>query len=87
MSGGWKAPPQLKEPYSNWKTELEIWQNFTDIPALKQGGALFLSLPNPSPARDAVLELGSAAINSASAVADITAKLDTLFLKDDNVTE
>ena len=85
MAGGWKAPPQLKEPYSSWKTELEIWQNFTDIPEKKQGGALFLSLPNPSSARDAVLELGSAVINAEDAITKITAKLDTLFLKDDNV--
>ena len=81
----WKAPPKLKEPYVSWKEELLIWQNFTEVDAKKQGSAIFLSLPNPSSARDAVLELGAATINGDAAVAAIIAKLDTLFLKDDNV--
>ena len=85
MSSDWKAPPKLKEPYSDWKVELEIWQNFTSVEKGKQGGAVFLSLPNPSSARDAVLQLGSAVINSETAVAQITAKLDTLFLTDTNI--
>ena len=55
----WKAPPQLREPYASWKEELKIWQTFTDLKPEKQGGALFLSLPNPSNARDAALELGA----------------------------
>ena len=81
----WKAPPKLKEPYVSWKEELLIWQNFTEVDAKKQGSAIFLSLPNPSSARDAVLELGATTINGAGAVAAILKKLDTLFLKDDNV--
>ena len=85
MSSSWKAPPKLKEPYSTWKTEIEIWKNFTDIDEEKQGGALFLSLPDPSSARDAALELGPTIINSPEGVKGILAKLDTLFLKDDNV--
>ena len=85
MSSNWKAPPKLKEPYASWKAELEIWQNFTEIEPKKQGAALFLSLPNPSSARDAVLELGPAAINQDTGVKSIIDKLDSLFLKDDNV--
>ena len=83
MSSNWKAPPKLKEPYASWKAELEIWQNFTEIEPKKQGAALFLSLPNPSSARDAVLELGPAAINKDTGVKSIIDKLDSLFLKDD----
>ena len=85
MSSNWKAPPKLKEPYTSWKAELEIWQNFTEIEKKKQGAALFLSLPDPSSARDAVLELGAPVINSDTGVASIIAKLDTLFLKDENI--
>ena len=80
----WKAPPSLKEPYTKWKDELSIWQNFTDIEESKQGSALFLSLP-PGNARDAVLELGPTAINGKDGVDKIIGKLDSLFLKDDNV--
>ena len=75
----------LREPYISWKDELKIWQNFTDIDAKKQGGAVFLSLPNPSSARDAVLELGPTVINGDDAVTKIIEKLDTLFLKDSNI--
>ena len=81
----WKAPPALKEPYTAWKEELKIWENFTEIPKAKQGGALFLSLPNPSNARDAVLELGAASINTENGVELITKKLDTIYLKDKNI--
>ena len=63
MSSNWKAPPRLKEPYISWKEELAIWEAFTDLDKKKQGPALFLSLPNPSSARDAVLELGATVIN------------------------
>ena len=85
MTSSWKAPPKLREPYISWKDELKIWQNFTDIDVGKQGGAVFLSLPNPSSARDAVLELGPTVINSKDAVDKIIEKLDTLFLKDGNI--
>ena len=81
----WKAPPKLKEPYLSWKEELKVWENFTDIPKAKQGGALFLSLPEPSSARDAVLELTAAVINQDDGVKKITEKLDSLFLKDSNI--
>ena len=63
----WKAPPKLTEPYTTWKEELKIWQNFTDIEDGKQGSALFLSLPTGS-ARDAVLELGASVINGEGAI-------------------
>ena len=86
MSRNWKAPPKLKEPYSSWKEELKVWQNFTEIEKKKQGGALFLSLPDPSSARDAVLALGADVINSDGAVTEITAALDKLFSEDKNIS-
>ena len=85
MSSHWKAPPKLKEPYISWKEELKVWENFTDLEKTKQGGALFLSLPDPSSARNAVLELGAAVINSATGVDKIIEKLDTIYLKDGHI--
>ena len=85
-SKSWKAPPKLKEPYTSWKEELKIWENFTDIEAKKQGGALFLSLPDPSSARDAVLELGASVINGEKGIEKIIEKLDSIYLKDGNIT-
>ena len=84
-SSHWKAPPKLKEPYTAWKEELSIWENFTDIEKKKQGGALFLSLPDPSSARNAVLELGAQVINSDKGVQMIIEKLDSIFLKDGHI--
>ena len=77
----WKAPPQLREPYDAWKEELKVWLTVTDLDPVKQGGAIFLSLPNPSSARDAVLELTAAVIGAADGVKKITEKLDTRFPK------
>ena len=39
--------------YSEWKKELEIWSDFTDLGKEKQGGAVFLTLSGK--ARQAVL--------------------------------
>ena len=39
--------------YSEWKKELEIWSDFTDLGKEKQGGAVFLTLTGK--ARQAVL--------------------------------
>ena len=50
-----KSPPQMREglSYVEWKKELEIWCDFTDLPTEKLGGALFLTLTGK--ARQAVL--------------------------------
>ena len=42
----YKSPPVIKEGllYSEWKKELAIWSDFTDLEKKKQGGALFLTL-------------------------------------------
>ena len=46
MAVNYKNPPKMREDllYADWKTELEIWQSFTDLAKAKQGPAVFLSL-------------------------------------------
>ena len=40
-----KEPPLMREDllYSEWKKELDIWSDFTDVTAERQGGALYLT--------------------------------------------
>ena len=49
-----QQPPMLTKDitYANWKEEIEIWKDFTDLAAEKKGPAVFLSLSGQ--ARDAV---------------------------------
>ena len=39
--------------YAEWKKELDIWDDFSDLDSTRKGGALFLTLAGK--ARDAVL--------------------------------
>ena len=68
-------------PYSEWKKELDIWCRFTDMDADRQGGALFLTLSG-KPRECVLAEVSGEKIASAKGVAEITAALDKLFLKD-----
>ena len=67
--------------YFDWKKELDIWTDFTELAAEKQGGALFLTLTGK--ARQAVLSgVDRDKIKSATGVKEITKCLDELFEKD-----
>ena len=79
-----KTPPLLEneEHYSEWRCDLQIWLLFTDLSVAKQGPAVYLSLSGR--ARDCVRELTSEQIGHDDGVKTILAKLDKVFLKDDN---
>ena len=81
-----KAPSSLTKcsSYEAWLKELKIWQSFTDIPKAKQGQAVFLTLEGK--ARETVLEFDVGDINSDNGVKNITACLDSLYLKDKTQT-
>ena len=76
-----KAPPLLSKSvnYESWLKELEIWQLFTNEPALKQGPALFLTLEGK--AKEAALELSIDELKT-DGVQNIIKKLDSLYKKD-----
>ena len=42
----YKSPPVMKDglSYEDWKSDVEIWSDVTDLDAKKQGGAVFLTL-------------------------------------------
>ena len=83
MAHKYKAPPEMRDGllYSDWKKEVSIWTNVTDLDAKKQGGALYLSLSGK--ARDTVLtEVSGDDMKKDTGVKLITDCLDKLFLKD-----
>lgn len=78
-----KSPPVMREGllYSEWKKELEIWSDFTELPKLRQGGALFLTLTGK--ARQAVLaNVPREEIKSETGLDAILKSLDELYAKD-----
>ena len=72
--------PNEDDDYTEWKSDIEIWQLFTDIRDIKQGPAVYLTLRGR--ARDAVRGLTAGEIGAADGVANITAKLDEAFETD-----
>ena len=79
----YKSPPEMNEglTYSEWKQELEIWSDFTDLEAKRQGGALFLTLTGK--ARQAVLAgVPRERIKAESGITSIIRCLDELYEKD-----
>ena len=82
MATDYKAPPLLSKSsnYESWLKEIQIWQTFTNLPANKQGPAIFLTLEGK--AREAILELDVSQISSEDGVKKVTDKLDTLYSKD-----
>ena len=79
-----KAPPSPKDStnYEDYKETISIWSSYTSIPASKQGMAVYLTL---SPAdKEAVLQIGKEKICSTVGLANILARLDQIFKKDEN---
>ena len=78
-----KTPPAMKDdvPYPEWKKEIELWSDITELPKEKQGGALYFVLQGD--ARDTVrAKLDRKAIASDTGLTQITDILDKLYLKD-----
>ena len=87
MSSGpsYRQPPAMRDdlPYAEWKKELNIWSDFTDLDEKRQGGALFLTLTGK--AREAVLAgVTRDKIKSDKGITEIVTCLDELYLKDEN---
>lgn len=83
MGSNFKAPPAMRVdlPYEDWKKELTIWCQFTDLQKNRQGGALFLTLQGKP--REAVLaEVDVDKFNCEDGVDAILVALDNLYLKD-----
>ena len=80
-----KTPPFMSDDmsYQEWKSEVELWCEITDVPANKQGGSLFFTLQGD--ARDTVrAKVDKKRIASDEGVKDILAVLDNLYAKDEH---
>ena len=83
MASKYFPPPTLlKDRYSTWKREIKIWELVTSLNKTKRALMVFLSLEGT--AREAVLELDTAVLNSEDGMKKLYEKLDTLFLEDVN---
>ena len=79
-----QGPPSLSTDitYSNWKTELSIWADFTDLANEKKGPAVFLSLKGQ--ARESVRQNVTAdQLKTETGLKHVTECLDKLYLKDE----
>ena len=78
-----QQPPNLTKDitYANWKEEIDIWKDFTDLAAEKKGPAVFLSLTGQ--ARDAVRQnVASDQLKTKEGLKHVFDCLDKLYLKD-----
>ena len=77
-----QGPPSLKDvTYSNWKTEISIWSDFTELADEKKGPAVFLSLTGQ--ARESVRQDVTAdKLKEKTGLKNLLDCLDKLYLKD-----
>ena len=79
-----KAPPIFNEgdDYLSWKSDISVWEIFTDYAAERRGPAVYLALTGK--AREAAREIPANDLAGADGVKTITDKLDEIYLKDKN---
>ena len=75
-----KNPPKFDETisYENWKNDIAIWQELTDLDKSKQALAIHLSLSGK--ARQASSELGVDVLKNETGVKTLLNKLDEVYL-------
>ena len=79
MASKYFPPPVLlKDKYNTWKKEMKIWELVISLDKTKR------ALMVEGTAREAVLELDTAVLNSENGMKKLYEKLDTLFLEDVN---
>ena len=80
-----KNPPLLTDDisYTDWKTDLSIWELFTELDKKKRGPALYLSLSGK--ARECVRALDPKEIGGEGGFELIVQKLDAVFVDDVNL--
>ena len=83
-----KNPPALLKDasYVNWKTDLEIWLEFTNLEKSKTGPAVFLSALNEKDREVVRQTVTPEVLKSAVGIPEIIKCLDKLYLKDETFT-
>lgn len=79
-----KSPPVMREDisYEDWKSDIEIWSDFTDLDKEKQGSAVFLTLVGKA---QQTVRAGVTRdeLKSADGLSKVLKCLDELYKKDD----
>ena len=83
MANVMKVPPKFEKEseYENWKRDISIWRELTDLEKGKQALAIHLSLSGR--ARIASSEIELAELKKDNGVETLLMKLDDLFLQDE----
>ena len=79
------GPPAFDENSCTWreyKKEVLVWQSFTNLPAARQGPALWMTLKGK--AKEAVKDMELESIKSDTGIDEMIQKLDEVFRTDDN---
>ena len=81
------APPVFNgdegENYLDWRTDVECWEAFTDIPKNKRATALLLALKDGGKVKDAVRSLGKDVLMKDDGMQKVLAHLDKIYKEDD----
>ena len=81
MTKNHDKPPKMREPYSSWKLELDLWAEATDYQKHQIGPVIVLSLEGD--ARDAALTIPKDELKSENGMQLILETLDALYQKDE----
>ena len=85
MASKYFPPPALlKDKYSTWRKEMLIWELATSLDKTKWALDLMVFFSLEGKAKEAVLKLKTAVLNSEDGMKKLFEKLDTLFLEDIN---
>ena len=79
----YKAPPAYcdGENYSDWKLDIDLWQEFTSLEKKKHGTAFLLEL-KPGKVKDAVRSLGKEVLVAENGLTQIINHLDKIYQED-----
>ena len=82
MTKNHDKPPKMREPYSQWKLELDLWAEATDYEKRQIGPVIVLNSLEGD-ARDAALSIPKDGLKSDDGMKLILDKLDSLYMKDE----
>lgn len=84
-SKNFKGLPEMRDdlPYEDWRSDVEVWSDFTDMEAEKQGQAVFLTLVGK--ARQTVRAgVDRTTLKSSTGLSSVLSCLDKLYKKDES---
>lgn len=80
-------PPVMRDDltYEDWKSDVEIWSDYSDLEKEKQGSAVYLTLTGKAQ-QTVRSDVTRAKMKSATGLTDVLNCLDKLFKKDETVS-